>query len=743
MNKKRLFLLLILFLVIGFAAVSTTLILNGTIKIGESDFKVVFSDAYVNGEKSDYIITSEKTIEFTADLSTTGEKYVVDYTVLNKSTNYAADLTLKYTGETSEYLSIKNEFDDNTPLEAKKIRDGKITITLIKPTTENITVNVSYEISANALERDKINQYEEEISYLENYENNLNTADSLLNVASEHITGMINEHQYINDAIADLKSGSIDTDEANTRINERIANINNLSASATYEDKNLIDGSMSEPYVIKLETTEYSLPVYNINSTTLGLDNLDDLLLESTMTSIENAYNSLQDYYTKIDGISMVIDSLKTVLSSKKGSLYRIDTDDEVKDEIALKSANEILKKVRQMQNLTYSWVRVEGYTTNEYLTNTINSYADSINLIVENTNFKGVNLLDGTYKDIPNLSTHHLGLNDEELFFYLSSKENVALTRSHLEYAVSKLKNYAVDEYKYADDLMYIYNEGQSAKGAISYLKNTESALNEIHDILHQINALETQIANSPSEQDIESISLEQEQLLAEIDNISNNINYNGISTFNGTLRSITFEFGRREETILQNQISVNALGLSNLLKEEASKGIELLWSAMDIIGEQRGYLGSLQNSYDKLLLCVDSQIEVLSKNNSEEETKKELAQVTVYNILDTLNSCKYILEMIKNGENYSFQEIQPIIEEANNEIRMIDMMVDDARVNGQEILNGTYNNIPNLRSDYLGINDTKLSFKSETESDLDKNIENIDYAINKVNNVLTNLNN
>lgn len=741
MNKKRLFLLLILFLVIGFAAVSTTLILNGTIKIGESDFKVVFSDAYVNGEKSDYIITSEKTIEFTADLSTTGEKYVVDYTVLNKSTNYAADLTLKYTGETSEYLSIKNEFDDNTPLEAKKIRDGKITITLIKPTTENITINVSYEISANALERDKINQYEEEISYLENYENNLNTADSLLTIASEHITGMINEHQYINEVIAGLKNGSIDADEANTRINERIANINNLSASATYEDKNLIDGSMSEPYVVKMETTEYSLPVYNINSTTLGLDNLDLSSLESTMTSIENAYNSLQDYYTKIDGTSMVIDSLKTVLSSKKGSLYRIDTDDEVKDEIALKAANEILKKVRQMQNLTYSWVRDEGYTTNEYLTNTINSYADSINLIVENTNFKGVNLLDGTYKDIPNLSTHHLGLNDEELFFNLSSKENVALTRSHLEYAASKLKNYAVDEYKYADDLMYIYNEGQSVGDAISFVQTTEGQLAEIQDITYRLREIQSQILNETIN-DQEMSKREQSYLIEEIDSISNTSVFNGKLMLNGSQSSITYEFGRREEFIQIQDLSTSALGLSNLLNIDNEKGLRAIESAINIISKYRNYLGTLINSYEYLLNCVDSQIEVLSNSKSEEETKKELAETTIKSILNTLNRCK---ELVIRANNDTTTEVdaENMIEEATHEIRMIDMMVDDARVNGQEILNGTYNNIPNLRSDYLGINDTKLSFKSETESDLDKNIENIDYAINKVNDILTNLNN
>lgn len=741
MGKKRIFLLLILFLVIGFAAVSTTLILTGTFTIGESDFKVVFSDAYINGEKSNYIITSEKTIEFTADLNTTGEKYVVDYTVLNKSTNYAADITLKYTGDTSEYISIKNEFDTATPLEAKKVRDGKITITVVKPTTEDITIHVSYEITANALERDTISQYEEEISYLDNYESNLNTAESLLAVASDHVNGMIYEQRYINDAVTDLKNGSINSDEAEIKINERIANINNLSTTATYEDKNLIDGSMSEPYVVNLETTEYEIPVYTINSTTLGLDNLDLSTPETTLDSIDNSYNSLQDYSAKIDGTSAVIDSLKTTLSSKKGTLYRIDTDDAVKDEIALKSANEILKKIREMQNLTYYWVRSEGYTTNSLLTNRLNSYIDSINLIVENTNFKGINLLDGTYKDIPNLSTHHLGLNDGELFFDLSSKENVAITRSHLEYAVSKLKNYANDEYIYTDDLMYIYNEGESARDAISFMQVAGGALTEIQDMLYRMNELQARMLDdSTADEEKEIMKREQDELLQEIERVATDTSFNEIRLLSGSQSSFTFEFGRREEAIQLQAFHVNALGLSNLLNEEVSNGRKLLNSAIDIVSNYRNYLGSLQNSYEYLLNNVDSQIEMLIKNKTEEETKKDLIETTSYNILNVLNRCKESALMAKYNVGV---DVEVIFVEVTHEIRIIDMMVDDARVNGQELLNGTYNNVPNLKSDYLGPNDTKLSFKSETESDLDKNIENVEYAINKLHSVLTSLNN
>ena len=724
MNKKRLFLLLILFLVIGFAAVSTTLILNGTIKIGESDFKVVFSEAYINGRKDDSLITSEKTLEFDINLDTEGEEYIIDYVVLNKSTDYAADISLKYTGETSEYLSIKNEFDDYTPLEAKKVRDGKITITLIKPTTEDLTINISYEISANALERDIISQYEEEISYLENDENRIKEAKELLYIANNHISEMIHENNeilYQLDSISDEEY----TDDTKNTLNTKIDNINNLSNTANYADKNLINGSMEEPLSVKLETTELIVPVYEINSSTLGLDNVREITLAEAKEAAQNASNNLWNYRSELSEVTTIIESVSSTIDSKKDALYRLDTDEEVKDEIILASASEILNNIRKLQNLTYSWVRNEGYITNQYLTNEFNGYVNSINMIVDNTNFKGINLLDGTYKDIPNPSTHHLGLNNEELFFNLSSKENVALTRSHLEYAVSKLKNYAKEDYIYNDDLIFLRNERYAIENAINYIIMAEEPLTEYHAILQRMNELQGKLLNEYyAESDIEYLKAEQRQLLDELDRISNETKWNNTYIFNGIVPSITFEFGRREEVITQKNISINTLGLSNLLNEDISKGSELLVSAIYTINIYNSYFGSLVNSYNNLLNCVDSQIEVLSNSKSEEETKKELAETTIKSILNTLNRCK---ELVIRANNDTTTEVdaENMIEEATHEIRMIDMMVDDARVNGQEILNGTYNNIPNLRSDYLGINDTKLSFKSETESDLDKNIE------------------
>ena len=78
--KKKPIILVILLLAVGFAAVSTTLYINGSTKINpnQDDFNVYYSDAYVNGKQDKSVITDDTHIVFETELSALGEKYVLD-----------------------------------------------------------------------------------------------------------------------------------------------------------------------------------------------------------------------------------------------------------------------------------------------------------------------------------------------------------------------------------------------------------------------------------------------------------------------------------------------------------------------------------------------------------------------------------------------------------------------------------------------------------------------------------------
>jgi len=101
MRKQRLSLLLImLFLAIGFAAVTTNLIINGTSKIGVGDFDVYFTNVgnfYLSGGEMNgtYSLSSDrKTISFnTNQLVDEDDHFYIAYEVQNASNDYDANVT--------------------------------------------------------------------------------------------------------------------------------------------------------------------------------------------------------------------------------------------------------------------------------------------------------------------------------------------------------------------------------------------------------------------------------------------------------------------------------------------------------------------------------------------------------------------------------------------------------------------------------------------------------------------------
>ena len=126
--KRKYLLTALTIMGIGFAAVSTTLYINGSTKINpnNTDFKVYYSDASVNGTQNLSVIKDDTHISFNTTLDNLGENYILDYDVTNGSKNYDADLEMTCTGG-NEYLSVTNEFDDETILEALATRSGKLT----------------------------------------------------------------------------------------------------------------------------------------------------------------------------------------------------------------------------------------------------------------------------------------------------------------------------------------------------------------------------------------------------------------------------------------------------------------------------------------------------------------------------------------------------------------------------------------------------------------------------------------
>ncbi len=167
MKRKSAIIVAILIMFIGFAAISTTLIINGSTTVSENanDFSVIFTSASLDGQDvyTNVISQDKKTITFeTSELKTLNQTSVLNYEVTNNSANYDAEVTVNCKvkeNTTAKYTSIKNELEGNaTVVKAKESVNGILTVTLNKTATEEVREEYVCTLTFNAVERDTLGQ---------------------------------------------------------------------------------------------------------------------------------------------------------------------------------------------------------------------------------------------------------------------------------------------------------------------------------------------------------------------------------------------------------------------------------------------------------------------------------------------------------------------------------------------------------------------------------------------------------
>ena len=165
MKRKSAIIIAVLIMSIGFAAVSTTLIINGSAKVSENadDFSVIFTKATLDGTDvyANVIDDTKKIINFnTKDLKNVGDTSVLNYEVTNNSSNYDAEVSVNCRvkeNTTAKYTSIKNELENNaTVIKAKTSLNGTLTVTLNKTATEEVTEEYTCILEFNAVERTEL-----------------------------------------------------------------------------------------------------------------------------------------------------------------------------------------------------------------------------------------------------------------------------------------------------------------------------------------------------------------------------------------------------------------------------------------------------------------------------------------------------------------------------------------------------------------------------------------------------------
>ncbi len=146
-----------------------------------------------------------------------------------------------------------------------------------------------------------------------------------------------------------------------------------------------------------------------------------------------------------------------------------------------------------------------------------------------------------------------------------------------------------------------------RNAQDGISMVQTAEGALNEVSDLLGRMRELSMQSANGTlSDDDRETLDNEFQQLVDEIDRISETTEFNGVKLLDGTNSDIAIQVGIGSSTadtisVSAADASTSTLGIADgsgiSTATTAQSMLDTIDSAIDSVNTTRGTLGAQQN--------------------------------------------------------------------------------------------------------------------------------------------------
>jgi len=168
------------------------------------------------------------------------------------------------------------------------------------------------------------------------------------------------------------------------------------------------------------------------------------------------------------------------------------------------------------------------------------------------------------------------------------------------------------------------------NASNGISFIQTTEGYLQETQDILQRVRELSVQSANGIyTNEDRMMIQVEVSQLVAEVDRIASQAQFNGLNLLTGRFAKVSgqnvvtasmwFQIGANMDQrtrVFIGTMTAAALGVRNASNqqilslstpENANRAIGVLDTALRIVSKQRADLGAYQNRLQKAIQGLD----------------------------------------------------------------------------------------------------------------------------------------
>ena len=187
----------------------------------------------------------------------------------------------------------------------------------------------------------------------------------------------------------------------------------------------------------------------------------------------------------------------------------------------------------------------------------------------------------------------------------------------------------------------------GRNAQDGISLVQTAEGALGESTANLGRMRELAIQASNGTlNTGDRQALDAEFQALIAEIDRVAGQTDFNGISLLDGSNGSVTFQVGTESgETITVSLADMSESGLSLnggtfdlTTVTNASAALATIDTAIDSVTGFRGDLGAIQNRLSSAVRSISSNRENLSGAESrirDVDVARETADLTRNSIL------------------------------------------------------------------------------------------------------------
>ena len=158
------------------------------------------------------------------------------------------------------------------------------------------------------------------------------------------------------------------------------------------------------------------------------------------------------------------------------------------------------------------------------------------------------------------------------------------------------------------------------NAQDGVSCVQTAEGALTEVHDMLQRMNELAVKAANGTNmTEDREYINSEVQQLISEIDRVSETTTFNERMLLNGDFKSIGLQVGA--EGTAQNSInltikamSASGIGVKTVsvtTVKTAKTAISTIKAAIKTVNQMRSELGAVQNRLEHTINNLNNVVE------------------------------------------------------------------------------------------------------------------------------------